>query len=281
MCRDDEAFWRTKNLGEMGHEEWESLCDGCGQCCAHKLEDEDSGRVYFTDVACRLLDMESCRCMDYTHRQLEVPDCIRLSVDEIDRTRWLPESCAYRLVARGEDLPFWHPLVSGDIQSVHEAGISVRRRLVPECEAGDLEDHVVGEGWLKAEPPGPSAMRLDKWLWAARLFKTRKLAAEAIQGGKVHVGGDRVKAARRIRIGEVLKVTRGQSCMTLVIHGLNERRRPASEAQALYRETDESRATNLREAQALRIGRRQDSTVAVSRPNRQQRRELRRFLGKG
>ncbi len=122
-------------------------------------------------------------------------------------------------------------------------------------------------------------MRLDKWLWAARLFKTRALAAQAVQGGKVHVQGERVKAARRIRVGEVLEVTRGDSRMALEVVGLNERRRPASEAQHLYRETGESRARNQREVQALRSGR-HPGPLSGRRPDKHQRRELRRLLGK-
>ena len=129
-------FWRTKPLSEMSKSEWESLCDGCGRCCLNKLIDEDTNQTVFTDVGCRLLDGETCRCTDYAHRQARVKDCVRLTPRNVRRLSWLPPTCGYRLVAEGKDLYWWHPLVSGDPETVHRAGISVRGRVK------DLEDDV-------------------------------------------------------------------------------------------------------------------------------------------
>lgn len=139
-------FWKRKRLDEMTAEEWESLCDGCGQCCLHKLEDEDTGEIALTDVACRYLDAGTCRCTDYANRQKNVPDCVRLTPEAVPGLRWLPETCAYRLVAAGRSLPWWHPLVSGSKDTVHAAGVSVRGKTVSEDAVGDLEDHV--QSWL-------------------------------------------------------------------------------------------------------------------------------------
>ena len=127
-----EPFWMTKSLDEMSDAEWESLCDGCARCCLNKLEDEDSGEIAWTDIGCTLLDGESCRCRDYPGRSAVVPDCIRLTPHEVRTLNWLPPTCAYRLVEEGRDLYWWHPLVSGDPDSVHEAGISVRGKTVRE-----------------------------------------------------------------------------------------------------------------------------------------------------
>jgi len=141
-----EPFWRTKTLAEMTPREWESLCDGCGQCCLHKLEDADTGDIAVTDVACRQLDLDTCRCADYATRRRLVPDCVALTPEAVATITWLPATCAYRLVARGEDLPWWHPLVSGDPMSVHTAGISVRGCATSENAVEDLEEHVAD--WL-------------------------------------------------------------------------------------------------------------------------------------
>lgn len=127
-------FWKRKSLAEMSIAEWESLCDGCALCCLHKHEDEESGDVYFTDIACRLLDTKSCRCTDYPSRAKKVAGCLVLSADEPEAFHWLPGSCAYRLLYEGRDLPEWHPLRTGDPNSVHDAGISARGKVVSENE---------------------------------------------------------------------------------------------------------------------------------------------------
>ena len=136
----------------MSAAEWESLCDGCGRCCLHKLRDPDDGALAFTEVACRLLDTHACRCTDYARRARRVPDCVRLTPEVVRRVDWLPPTCAYRLVGDGKDLAWWHPLVSGRPETVHEAGVSVRGRVVGEREAGALEDHVVT--WPRRWPKG-------------------------------------------------------------------------------------------------------------------------------
>jgi uncharacterized protein len=138
-----DPFWKTKRLHEMSRAEWESLCDGCGRCCLHKLRYEDTAALAFTNVACRLLDLESCRCADYANRRRRVPDCVQLTPEALRAIDWLPPSCAYRRLAEGKDLAWWHPLVSGDPETVHTAGISVRGRAVSEKRAGPLDHHLV------------------------------------------------------------------------------------------------------------------------------------------
>ena len=142
---DDIPFWRRKSLDEMNAAEWESLCDGCGRCCLNKLEDIDTGEIAWTDVACKLLDGESCRCTNYKHRRRHVPDCIRLTPESVRALSWLPPTCAYRLLDEGRDLYWWHPLLSGDPESVHQAGISVRGKTVSEKEypVDELENRLV------------------------------------------------------------------------------------------------------------------------------------------
>lgn len=119
-------FWRVKKLEELDNAEWESLCDGCGRCCMNKLEDEDTGEIHLTRLACGLLDLGSCRCSDYPNRKKLMPDCIQIDAQKARSLGWLPSTCGYRLVAEGKDLPWWHPLVSGNPETVHAAGISVR-----------------------------------------------------------------------------------------------------------------------------------------------------------
>ena len=122
-------FWQKKALEDMTQAEWEALCDGCGRCCLVKFEDEDTGAIAYTDVGCTLLDGGTCRCRDYENRQSKVADCVRLTPEAVRTLRWLPPTCAYRLLAEGKELPDWHPLNTGDPESVHRAGISIRGRL--------------------------------------------------------------------------------------------------------------------------------------------------------
>jgi uncharacterized cysteine cluster protein YcgN (CxxCxxCC family) len=139
-----DKYWE-KPLKDLSRAEWESLCDGCGKCCLHKIEDELTGKVYGTNVACKLLDRHSCRCSNYRERKAFVPDCVRLTADLAGKLSWLPSTCAYRLRSEGEPLPEWHHLVSGDPESVHKAGISVRGWTISEAEAGDLEHHLIDD----------------------------------------------------------------------------------------------------------------------------------------
>jgi len=135
-------FWRETAPAAMTRAEWESLCDGCGKCCLSKLEDEDTGEIVWTSVACRLFDAGQCRCRDYSRRTQKVSDCVRLTPANIGTIAWLPETCAYRLVAEGRDLPDWHPLKTGRADSVHEAGASVRGRVTAfEDDLAEIDDY--------------------------------------------------------------------------------------------------------------------------------------------
>ena len=141
-------FWERKRLDQMSPREWEALCDGCGKCCLNKLEDEDTGEVALTRVACRLFDDTSCRCAQYATRHQFVPECIVLKPSTIeDHAYWLPQTCAYKLLWEGKPLEDWHPLISGSPETVHDAGVSMRLRTVPEFEVGedDWEDHIIDE----------------------------------------------------------------------------------------------------------------------------------------
>jgi uncharacterized cysteine cluster protein YcgN (CxxCxxCC family) len=146
-------FWQTKTLDEMTPEEWESLCDGCGRCCLHKLRDEETQRLSFTNVACRLLDTATCRCSDYENRFTQVPDCIQLTPAILREVDWLPPSCAYRRIEEGRGLPPWHPLRSGTQETVVTSGASACGRIINEREAGMLEDHVTD--WPGRNPRAP------------------------------------------------------------------------------------------------------------------------------
>ena len=141
------SFWETKTLAEMNNDEWENLCDGCARCCLMKIQDEETEEIAFTSVACKMLDCSSCQCKDYTNRALEVPDCVQLTLEEVQTLPWLPQTCAYRLINEGKPLYPWHHLISGSRNTVHEAGISVRGKVTLSeselTELHDLEDHVV------------------------------------------------------------------------------------------------------------------------------------------
>jgi uncharacterized protein len=155
-----DRFWRNKTLDEMSKEQWESLCDGCGRCCLNKIEDSDKGEIYLTKVACRLLELGSCRCRDYPNRQRWVPDCISLTVEDVRSISWLPPTCGYRLVDEGKDLLWWHPLVSGSPDTVHEAGISVRSWAKTErrIKEHNFEKYIIG-GWPEQGIKGRGPLR--------------------------------------------------------------------------------------------------------------------------
>ena len=140
----EKPFWQTVKLADMTAAQWEAVCDGCAKCCLVKLQDDGSGEIVFTDIVCNLLDQQSCRCAHYEERTKLVPDCVKLSKDNLDKIDFMPPSCAYRLLHEGKDLPQWHPLVSGRADSVVEAGMSVKGRVIAEMAFdGDSEDCVV------------------------------------------------------------------------------------------------------------------------------------------
>lgn len=155
------GFWRTTPFADMTRAQWESLCDGCAKCCLVKLQDEDTDpdapdATEYTNIACRLLDLGTCRCSDYENRARRVPDCVVLTPRNLPRVaNWLPGTCAYRLLHEGRELPWWHPLVSGEEGSVSRAGVSLAGRMIPEEAVGpdDYEDHIIPRSLVDAMPP--------------------------------------------------------------------------------------------------------------------------------
>ena len=139
----NDAFWQTKTLEQMTNQEWESLCDGCGKCCLHKLIDEETEELYFTNVACNLLDVQTCCCRDYENRFSYNEGCLKLTRKNLPEFNWLPSTCAYRLLAEGKELPHWHPLITGSKKTMHEAGASVQNKAVYAIEVIDWEDHIL------------------------------------------------------------------------------------------------------------------------------------------
>lgn len=155
MDADETPFWKRKTLEEMTASEWESLCDGCGRCCLLKLEDEDTGAIHLTRLACSLLDHATCRCGDYPNRHTLMPDCVAIDPEKVRTLPWLPETCGYRLVAEGRELFWWHPLVSDSPDTVHEAGISVRgwTRSEAKVKQSQLERYIIKEYGVSTARP--------------------------------------------------------------------------------------------------------------------------------
>lgn len=144
----ERPFWETKSLSEMNRTEWESLCDGCAKCCVHKLEDEDTGLVHYTDVVCRYLDQKKCRCTVYEKRRKLVPTCLQLEPGELDNLHWMPSTCAYRLLHEGRKLPIWHPLITGDRKAIIASSNTVTGKVISEeyVHEEDWQDHIVPWG---------------------------------------------------------------------------------------------------------------------------------------
>lgn len=148
MAELEPKYWQTKALDALSRAEWEALCDGCGKCCLYKLEDADTAEIYYTNVHCRLLDPERCRCRDYDNRAALVSDCVTITPEVLKNPYWLPSTCAYRRLAEGRDLPRWHPLLTGDPDSARRAGHGVCGRTVSEDDIDDdLENHLIG--WVR------------------------------------------------------------------------------------------------------------------------------------
>lgn len=136
-------FWKKRSLETLTPQEWEALCDGCAKCCLMRFEDEESREIFFTNICCRYLDQETCRCNDYPNRSINVPDCVSVTPQILKDPYWLPQTCAYRLLAENKPLPDWHPLVSGDASTVFTSGNSVAGRVISELEADDPEHHMI------------------------------------------------------------------------------------------------------------------------------------------
>jgi len=143
MANTHPNFWREKSLDQLTHEEWEALCDGCAKCCLHRLEDEETREIHFTNIVCRLLDLETAQCTRYSERSVLVPNCVTMTLKDLDDPYWLPSTCAYRLLAEGKELPEWHPLISDDPDSVFNSGNAILGRVVCETEADDPEFHMI------------------------------------------------------------------------------------------------------------------------------------------
>lgn len=141
-------FWKTKTFYEMTPEEWESLCDACARCCLYKIEDEDSGDIIYTNVVCRYLDLDNCRCTVYAQRTYHIPTCVKLTPDNIPDLFWMPESCAYQLISKGKDLKWWHPLISGDPKTVKFADITICGKAISETEDNIRELENYGIDWV-------------------------------------------------------------------------------------------------------------------------------------
>lgn len=154
--KDPRPFWQTKSLDDMSASEWEQLCDGCGRCCLVKLEDEDTSDIYLTRLACGLLDLKTCRCRDYASRHEKMPDCISITPEKVRTLGWLPPTCGYRRVEEGKDLLWWHPLISGTPETVHEAGISVRKLARSEVgiKPGWIPHYIIDD-FVDDEAPAP------------------------------------------------------------------------------------------------------------------------------
>jgi hypothetical protein len=145
---DAKPFWQTVQLNKITDDQWESLCDGCGKCCLYKLEDEDTGKVHYTKVACSLLDTQTIGCKKYAERKRFVPDCISLTPKKLKAINWLPNTCAYLLISQGKDLPSWHYLVSGSHDTIHNEGASIKDKIISEQQAGELKDHLVSDNYF-------------------------------------------------------------------------------------------------------------------------------------
>jgi len=136
-------YWKHKKLSEMTNTEWEMLCDGCGKCCIHKIKDDKTGKIFLTNVACKLLDLSNCQCTDYMNRLTKVPDCIKLSEKNISNIKWLPNTCAYKLVSQGKDLPHYHHLVCGNPNEIHNQGVSIKGKVISETASKDIEQNII------------------------------------------------------------------------------------------------------------------------------------------